>query len=81
MVTIVLSAACGEEDDVDHVARRHWINIYRSRARAVRNDLQALEVPLNDLVAGKVERRLRALLAMYEAGIDELQKADDLADG
>ncbi|MGZ8702260.1 MAG: hypothetical protein ACXWZY_08215 [Gaiellaceae bacterium] len=65
---------------MDQEARRHWLNIYRQRARQVRSDLQNLHVPLNDPLAAQVEQRLQTLLEVYDAAIDELQKADESPD-
>jgi hypothetical protein len=62
---------------VDHETRRQWINTYRQRARMTRADLENLDVPINDPLAGQVARRLRTLIEIYDAGIEELQKAED----
>lgn len=66
---------------MDRTTRRHWLNTYRLRARTTRADLRALDVPLNDPVAAHIERRLQTVIEIYEAGISELQKADEGAIG
>jgi hypothetical protein len=62
---------------VDQETRRRWINTYRQRARMTRADLKELDVPINDLLAGHVARRLQTLIEIYDAGIEELQQAED----
>jgi hypothetical protein len=64
---------------MDRETRRYWLNTYRQRARMARADLRHLDIPLNDPLAAAVARRLHAVLAMYEAAIDELQRAKDQA--
>jgi hypothetical protein len=66
---------------VDRATRRHWLNTYRLRARATRADLRGLEVPLNDPVAAQIERRLQTVIEIYEAGIADLEKADEADNG